>query len=152
MAFSFGLAAGTALDWSSVHVTDVARVDPATGALGLVAVSSLLILIRLFGDRAVGSLGRVNVVGFGWLVAAGGYLVTLAGRSLPILLIGWALVGLGVALIAPQVYAAAGHAGNGRMLAIVVTFGYGAFLVGPATVGVVIGAVGIRLPWHAPSC
>jgi len=144
MAFSFGLAEGTAVDWSSVHVTDVARVGPATGALGLVAVSSLMILIRLFGDRAVGSFGRVNVVRFGGLGAAGGYLVTLVGGSLPILLIGWALVGLGVGLIAPQVYAVAGHAGGGRMLAIVVTFGYGAFLVGPAIVGALIRAVGIR--------
>ena len=144
MAFSFGLAEGTAVDWSSVQVTDVARVDPATGALGLVAVSSLMILIRLLGDRAVASFGRVNVVRFGGLVAAGGYLVTLVGLSLPVLLIGWALVGLGVGLIAPQVYAVAGHAGGGRMLAIVVTFGYGAFLIGPAIVGALIRAVGIR--------
>jgi len=144
MAFSFGLAEGTAVDWSSVHVTDVARVAPATGALGLVAVSSLMILIRLFGDRAVASFGRVNIVRFGGLVATGGYLVTLVGRSLPTLLIGWALVGLGVGLIAPQVYAVAGHAGGGRMLAIVVTFGYGAFLIGPAIVGALIRVVGIR--------
>jgi len=144
MAFSFGLAEGTAVDWSSVHVTDVAHVDPATGALGLVAVSSLMILIRLFGDRAVASFGRVNVVRFGGLVAACGYLVTIVGRSLPVLLIGWALVGLGVGLTAPQVYAVAGHAGGGRMLAIVVTFGYGAFLIGPAIVGALIKAVGIR--------
>ena len=144
MAFSFGLAEGTAVDWSSVHVTDVALVDPSTGALGLVAVSSFMILIRLFGDRAVASFGRVNVVRFGGLGATGGYLVTLVGQSLPVLLIGWALVGLGVGLIAPQVYAVAGHAGGGRMLAVVVTFGYGAFLIGPAIVGALIGAVGIR--------
>jgi len=144
MAFSFGLAEGTAVDWSSVHVTDVAQVDPATGALGLVAVSSLMILVRLLGDRAVASFGRVNVVRLGGLVAACGYLVTILGRSLPVLLIGWALVGLGVGLTAPQVYAVAGHAGGGRMLAIVVTFGYGAFLIGPAIVGALIKAVGIR--------
>ncbi len=144
MAFSFGLAEGTAVDWSSVHVTDVAVVDPSTGALGLVAVSSFMILIRLFGDHLVASVGRVNVVRFGGLVAAGGYLVTLVGQSLPNLLLGWALVGLGVGMIAPQVYAVAGHAGGGRMLAVVVTFGYSAFLIGPAIVGALIRAVGIR--------
>ncbi len=143
MAFSFGLAEGTAVDWSSVHVTDVARVDPSTGALGLVAVSSFMVLIRLFGDRAVATFGRVNVVRFGGLVAAAGYLVTFLGQALPVLLIGWALVGLGVGMIAPQVYAVAGHAGGGRMLAVVVTFGYGAFLIGPAIVGALVRQVGI---------
>ena len=69
MAFSFGLAEGTAVDWSSVHVTDVARVEPSTGALGLVAVSAFMVLIRLFGDRAVAAFGRANVVRFGGLVA-----------------------------------------------------------------------------------
>jgi MFS family permease len=144
MAFSFGLAEGIAIDWSSVHVTDVALVDPSTGALGLVAVSSFMILIRLFGDRAVASFGRVNVVRFGGLVAAGGYLATILGQSLAVLLVGWSLVGLGVGMIAPQVYAVAGHAGGGRMLAVVVTFGYGAFLIGPAIVGALVRAVGIR--------
>lgn len=144
MAFSFGLAEGTAVDWSSVHVTDVAQVEPSTGAMGLMAVASSMVVIRLFGDRAVARFGRVTVVRFGGLVAACGYLVVVLGQPLPVLLVGWALVGLGVGTIAPQVYAAAGHAGGGRMLAIVVTFGYGAFLIGPAIIGAAIGRVGIH--------
>ena len=58
------------------------------------------------------------------------------------------LVGLG--LIAPQVYAVAGHAGGGRMLAVVVTFGYGAFLVGPAIIGTLVGRVGISRAMALP--
>jgi MFS family permease len=103
-----------------------------------------MVLIRLFGHRAVAAFGRANVVRFGGLVATLGYLVALVARPLPVLLVGWALVGLGVGMIAPQVYAVAGHAGGGRMLAVVVTFGYGAFLIGPAIIGGLSGRVGIR--------
>ena len=150
MAFSFGLAEGTAMDWSSVQVTDVAGVKPSTGALGLVAVSLFMVVIRLLGDRAVATFGRAKVVRFGGLVAAAGFLVVILGRPLPVLLAGWALVGLGVGMIAPQVYAAAGHAGGARMLAVVVTFGYGAFLIGPAIMGALIGRFGISYAMVLP--
>jgi MFS family permease len=144
MAFCFGLAEGTAVDWSSVHVTDVARIDPSTGALGLVAVSGFMVIIRLLGDQAVARVGRRAVVRVGAVTAIAGYLVTVFTQPLPLLLIGWALVGLGVGLVAPQVYAVAGHVGGGRMLAIVVTFGYAAFLVGPAIIGQLVEHFGVQ--------
>ncbi|MFC0623951.1 MFS transporter [Kribbella deserti] len=144
MAFCFGLAEGTAVDWSSVHVTDVARIDPSTGALGLVAVSGFMVVIRLLGDRIVDRVGRRAVVRFGGVTAVLGYLVTVFTEPLGLLLIGWALVGLGVGLVAPQVYAVAGHTGGGRMLAVVVTFGYAAFLIGPVLIGQLVNHIGIQ--------
>ncbi|TCM44366.1 MFS transporter [Kribbella sp. VKM Ac-2568] len=144
MAFCFGLAEGTAVDWSSVHVTDVAKIDPSTGALGLVAVSGFMVIIRLLGDQAVARVGRRAVVRVGAITAIAGYLVTVFTQPLPLLLVGWALVGLGVGLVAPQVYAVAGHVGGGRMLAIVVTFGYAAFLVGPAIIGQLVEHFGVQ--------
>lgn len=144
MAFCFGLAEGTAVDWSSVHVTDVARIDPSTGALGLVAVSGCMVVIRLLGDQVVARFGRRAVVRVGGVIGIGGYVLTVSARPLPLLLIGWALVGLGLGLVAPQVYAVAGHVGGGRMLAIVVTFGYAAFLIGPAIIGQLAEHFGIQ--------
>jgi MFS family permease len=144
MAFSFGLTEGTAIDWSSIHVTDVAGIDPSRGALGLVAVSGFMVVIRLFGDRAVAAFGRQRVVQFGGIVAVIGYAVVVTAHPLPLLLAGWSLVGLGVGMIAPQVYAVAGHVGGGRMLAVVVTFGYAAFLVGPAIVGTLVSWFGVQ--------
>lgn len=150
MGFCFGISEGTAIDWSSVHVTDVARIDPSTGALGLVAVSGFMVVIRLLGDRAVSRFGRRNVVRFGGTTALAGYLLTVFTQPLPLLLIGWSLVGLGMGMVAPQVYAVAGHTGGGRMLAVVVTFGYAAFLIGPVIIGGLVSWIGVQYTMILP--
>jgi MFS family permease len=151
MALAFGLSEGTAADWSSIHVTDVAKVDPTTGALGLVVVSAFMVVIRLLGDRLVMRFGRQAVVRFGGLCAALGYATVTLVSGLPLLLLGWALVGFGVGMIAPQVYAVAGHIGGGRVLAVVVTFGYAAFLIGPAFMGFLVNQVGIHHAMAVPA-
>ena len=151
MALAFGLSEGTAADWSSIHVTDVANVDPTTGALGLVAVSAFMVVIRLLGDRLVMRFGRRAVVRFGGLCAALGYATVTLVSGLPLLLLGWALVGFGVGMIAPQVYAVAGHIGGGRVLAVVVTFGYAAFLIGPAVIGFLVNHLGIHHAMAIPA-
>jgi len=151
MAVAFGLSEGTATDWSSLHVTEVARVDSTTGALGLVAVQGFMVIIRLFGDRLVTRFGRRAVVRFGGICAAVGYGTVTLVSGLPLLLVGWALVGLGVGMIAPQVYAVAGHIGGGRVLAVVVTFGYAAFLAGPAVVGFLVNHLGIHHTMAVPA-
>ncbi len=144
MALAFGLSEGTAVNWSALHVTDVARVEPTTGALGLIAVNGFMVVIRLLGDRLVTRFGRRAVVRFGGLCAALGYLAVTLVSTLPLLVAGWCLVGFGVGMIAPQVYAVAGHLGGGRVLAVVVTFGYAAFLMGPAVVGFLVRHLGIQ--------
>jgi MFS family permease len=151
MALSFGLAEGTAVDWSAIHVTDVARVDPTTGSLGLVAVTAFMVVIRLVGDRLVSRYGRRAVVRFGGTCAALGYLAVTLVDGLPLLVVGWCLVGFGVGMIAPQVYAVAGHLGGGRVLAVVVTFGYAAFLMGPAVIGFLVRHLGIHHAMAVPA-
>jgi MFS family permease len=151
MALAFGWSEGTATDWSALHVTEVAEVDSTTGALGLVAVSGFMVVIRLLGDRLVARFGRRAVVRFGGGCAAIGYLAVTVVGALPALLIGWALVGLGVGMIAPQVYAVAGHIGGGRVLAVVVTFGYAAFLTGPAVIGFLVNHLGLHHAMIVPA-
>ncbi len=151
MAMAFGLSEGTATDWSALHVTEVADVDTTTGSLGLVAVSGFMVLIRLLGDRLVTRFGRRAVVRFGGACAAVGYASVSVVDGLPALLVGWALVGFGVGMIAPQVYAVAGHIGGGRVLAVVVTFGYAAFLTGPAVIGFLVDHVGLHHAMAVPA-
>ena len=151
MAVAFGLSEGTAVDWSALHVTEVAQVDSTVGSLGLAAVSGFMVIIRLLGDRLVARFGRGAVVRFGGACAAVGYGTVTMVSTLPLLLVGWALVGLGVGMIAPQVYAVAGHTGGGRVLAVVLTFGYAAFLVGPALMGFLVNQLGLHHAMAVPA-
>jgi MFS family permease len=150
MALCFGLTEGTAVDWSSIHVTDVAHVAASTGAWGLACVSAFMVVIRLAGDHAVLWLGRRTVVAGGAACAMAGYLLTAFTSALPVILVGWCLVGFGVGLIAPQIYALSGHIGGGRTMALVVGFGYAAFLAGPAVIGTVTVHAGIQRAMLVP--
>ncbi|MFT4109132.1 MFS transporter [Propionicimonas sp.] len=151
MAIAFGLGEGTANDWSGLHVTQLTGVDPTTGALGYTCVVAFMVVIRLLGDGLVTRFGRRAVTMFGGACSALGYLVAATGSGLPVLLVGWSLVGLGIGMIAPQVYAVAGHTAGGRGLAVVVTFGYATFLVAPGIIGWLVGAIGIQHTMFVPT-
>ncbi|MFT3860574.1 MFS transporter [Micropruina sp.] len=151
MAIAFGLGEGTAMDWSGLHVTEVAGIPAAQGSLAVTVVAGFMVAIRLLGDALVARFGRRAVVRFGGACSALGYMITALATPLPMLLIGWGLVGFGIGMIAPQVYAVAGHAAGGRGLAVVVTFGYATFLCGPAVIGFLAGHLGLQRAMFVPA-
>lgn len=144
MAVCFGFMEGTAYDWSSIHMADVAHVDPGAASIAVVTVTLFMVAMRLVGDGAVARFGHRPVVWVGAGASAIGYAITVVATPVPVLLVGWAFVGFGVAMIAPQVYATSGYLGGGRMLAVVVTFGYAAFLSGPAILGWLVHTFGVQ--------
>lgn len=151
MAIAFGLGEGTGMDWSGVHLKTVAGVDAATASLGVTMIAAFMVVIRLLGDFLVMRFGRRAVTRFGGATSAAGYLIVGLATPFPVLLVGWALVGLGIGMIAPQVYAVAGHTAGGRGLAVVVTFGYVTFLVGPAIIGALVWLLGIQHAMLVPA-
>ncbi|WP_068433151.1 MFS transporter [Piscicoccus intestinalis] len=151
MAVAFGLGEGTAMGWSGILVTDVARVPAVQGSMAVTVVAAFMVIIRLLGDRLVARFGRRTIVRVGGVCASAGYFVAAFATPLPVLLVGWALVGFGIGLIAPQVYAVAGHAGGGRVLAVVVTFGYATFLGGPAVIGFLVQTFDVQRAMLLPA-
>jgi MFS family permease len=144
MAIAFGLGEGTGFDWSALHVTTITGVPEATGALAVTSMSLCMVLIRLTGDWIVTRIGRRAVVFYGGIIAVAGYAIASTGTEFWLLLVGWALVGLGMGVVAPQIYGIAGHMAGGRGLATVVTFGYATFLAAPALIGFLVKLLGIQ--------
>lgn len=155
MAIAFGIGEGTAMDWSGLHVATVTSADAGTAALGVTMLAGAMVIIRLLGDFLVARFGRRAVTRFGGACSALGYLIAALAvpvpQALPVVLLGWGLVGLGIGMIAPQVYASAGHLAGGRGLAVVVTFGYATFLIAPAIMGTLVGNIGVQHTMFVPA-
>ncbi|QXJ20120.1 MFS transporter [Actinomadura graeca] len=143
VGFCATFAEGASADWAAVYLTEVAGAGPGLAAASFTVFMSCMAATRLAGDRLVRRAGPVAVVrGGGVLAVAGGVLVVAARSPLPGM-IGFALIGVGVATIVPLVFAAAGNAGPsaGEGVAGVATITYLSGLTAPAVTGWAAGAL-----------
>ncbi|OEU92124.1 transporter [Streptomyces abyssalis] len=138
MGFFAVFAEGASMDWSAIYLRDVVDADPGLAASAFTAFACTMAVARLLGDAVVRRLGPVRTVrASGVTAAAGGVLVAFA--STPALAItGFALIGVGVAVVVPLCFAAAGRipsSSPGQEIAGVATLAYASGLAAPAAVG-----------------
>lgn len=132
------MAEGAVLDWSGVFLTGERGLALEHAGLGFAVFAIAMSLMRLTGDAIVSALGRKQVLVVGGILGIAGYLmvVLLPGWILPIC--GFALVGIGVANIAPVLFTLAGQEKVmpvNMSVAMVATLGYLGILGGPALIG-----------------
>ncbi|MFI7600909.1 MFS transporter [Actinoplanes sp. NPDC049681] len=130
-------AEGAGLDWSAVYVRDVVGDAASTAALTVSVFSVSMALARFAGDRVIHRLGPVATVRLaGAAASAGALIVVLGERTVPVIL-GFGLMGAGIAVVVPLVFATAGRIGEhpGRSLAGVAGIAYGSGLVAPGIIG-----------------
>ncbi|MFF4442944.1 MFS transporter [Streptomyces sp. NPDC001621] len=145
VGFCAVFAEGASLDWSAVFLRD--RLD---GSAGLAAASTTgfmltMAVARIAGDAAVNRFGAVRTVRAGGMLAVlGGLLIVLAGHP-AVAMGGFALMGLGIAVVVPLCFAAAGHAGPNPSQAIagVATITYTSGLIAPSLIGGVAQATSL---------
>ncbi|OIK28775.1 MFS transporter [Streptomyces malaysiense] len=145
VGFCAVFAEGASLDWSAVFLRN--RLD---GSAGLAAASTTAFMLtmavaRIAGDAVVNRFGAVRTVRAGGVLAVlGGLLVVLAGRP-AVAMGGFALTGLGIAVVVPLCFAAAGHAGPNPSQAIagVATITYTSGLIAPGLIGGVAQATSL---------
>ncbi|MDO5643138.1 MAG: MFS transporter [Paracoccus sp. (in: a-proteobacteria)] len=140
VAMAISMGEGAMADWSAVFMQRVTGVSEAQAALGYAAFSATMVLTRLSGGMLTAWLGPVALTRASGLIAALGLGVVIAAPGLGGALTGFALIGIGYALIMPLVFSRAAndpHLPPGPAIASVATVGYGGLLLGPPVVGFV---------------
>jgi MFS family permease len=124
----------------------------ASGVLlggGAIAVFHLASLAgRLIGAAAIRRAGERPAIVAAGTGAAAGMGLTVAAPSPALAAAGLLLVGLSLAPVVPTALSVAGRsapANAGAAVSLVSTAGYGAFVAGPALVGVLADAASLRL-------
>lgn len=130
-------AEGAGMDWSAVYVRTVLGHPASTAALTVATFSVSMAVARFAGDRAVRRIGPAATVRIAGLCATAGALAVVLARDIAVVVGGFALIGIGIAVVVPLVFAAAGRIGPhpGRSIAGVAGIAYGSGLVAPGVIG-----------------
>jgi predicted MFS family arabinose efflux permease len=147
------LAEGAAADWSAVYLRDNLHTSAGYAATGFAAFSVAMAVTRLLGDRLAARAGPAWVVRASGLVAAAGLAGGLISRQPAGAVAGFAVLGAGLACIAPQVFLAGGQADPvrpGRGLSQVVGISYLGMVGGPALIGLTASVTGLQLALGIP--
>ncbi|MDF7667744.1 MFS transporter [Orbaceae bacterium ESL0727] len=137
ICFIFFMAEGTVLDWSAVYLVDNRGIAATEGGLGFAAFSIAMTLGRLSGDAIVARFGSFGVVLIGTLFATVGFITVINSMTLPFILSGYVLIGIGCSNIVPIMFSQIGKQKSMSQITAVpavTTMGYIGILAGPAII------------------
>ncbi|MGW7101435.1 MFS transporter [Streptomyces sp. NPDC054838] len=128
----------TVSNWSAKYLQDVLGSSEQLATVPYNVYMATTLLGRAVGDLGVRRFGPVAVVRAGTVVAAGGFAVVAAAPGAWTGMLGFTLLGIGLCVIVPQTFAAAGRLFPGASdtaIARLNIFNYVGFLVGSPLVG-----------------
>lgn len=138
IGFCAVFAEGASMDWSGIYLSDVTGAPPGLAASAYTAFACMMAAARLTGDAAVRRFGAVRTVRSGGVLATAGGVLVVVARVPAVAVAGYALIGVGIAVVVPLCFAAAGRAATGQpgqAIAGVATLAYASGLAAPAAVG-----------------
>jgi MFS family permease len=145
VGFCAVFAEGASLDWSAVYLHDQLDSSAGLAAACTTGFTLTMALARIAGDRVVDRYGAVRTVRVsGVLATLGGVLIVVADDP-AVAMGGFALMGLGIAVVVPLCFAAAGRSGPNPSQAIagVATITYTSGLVAPGAIGTLAQATSL---------
>jgi MFS family permease len=143
---------GGAGDWSAIYLRDFGHAGPGLAAIGFAGLSVAMTLVRFMADRVTGAAGPRVVAALGGLVAAIGFGIAIALPIPVVAIAGFALVGIGTAVLVPLAFSAGANLDKaGNALGIMTAAGYAGGIVGPPLIGAAADHFGLRLALLIPT-
>ena len=145
MVFFGALCEGGMFDWSGVYFKEVVGEEIFT--LGYLIFMAFMALSRFYSDRLTDLIGmpKTYILGAS-IVTIGMFLAIVFPFYWPVL-IGFSLVGIGVAAVFPMTFSLAGSSKKyspGMAITIISTYGIAGMLIGPPLVGYIAHVVGLQ--------
>ncbi|MCS0584889.1 MFS transporter [Massilia pinisoli] len=144
LGFLGSMAEGSIADWSGVFLKEHFGASDALAPLALSAFSVMMLLARLVGDKLKARYGARPLVSSGSMVGAAGLFFAVLSPNAYLALFGFAIAGMGMALVFPFVFSAAGAQGPAA-LAGVASMAYSGSLIGPPVIGAIAQGMGIQV-------
>lgn len=141
------MAEGSATDWSGVYMRRGLEASEGLAALAVATFSGAMALARLAGDRLTVMLGPARLVSGGAALAALGLGLALAVPVPAVAIVGFGMMGAGLAAVVPTIFRAAGSQpgiSSAVGIAAVSTMGYAGGLMGPPLIGTMARVVTLR--------
>lgn len=140
VGFAAVFAEGASADWSALYLVKVLDAGAATGALAYACFAGAMTVARFTGDAVVRRYGAVTTTRFAGSIGTLGGVLVVASWAPIVAVIGFVLIGVGIATVVPLAFSAAGHSTSGGVsstnaIAGVATVAYGAGLAAPGIVG-----------------
>ena len=148
LIFAGMTAEGVMYDWSVLYLKQDVGMPQAQAALGYATFSAAMALSRFGGDFLRSRYSEQAVLRFGATVSAVAMAVVLISANPVVAFIGFALVGAGLAPVAPILFNAATRVpGVSRAAAIasVTSIGYSGFMIGPPLIGSIATATSLTM-------
>jgi MFS family permease len=143
LGFLGSMAEGSIADWSGVFLKEHFGASDGLAPLALSAFSVMMLLARLAGDKLKARYGARHLVTSGSMVGAAGLFFAVLSPNAYLALFGFAVAGMGMALVFPFVFSAAGAQGPAA-LAGVASLAYSGSLMGPPVIGAIAQGMGMQ--------
>jgi MFS family permease len=148
IAFCGMTGEGTMADWSALFVNKVVGESEYFSALAFGIFGTSMTVGRFLGDYFTAKFGKRKLLIYSSLFTIVGLFIALIYVSLATSILGFFLVGLGLANVVPIVYSSAGNTEGVEPsvgIAMATSIGYAGFFVGPPTIGFLADHFGLRV-------